>query len=117
MVSPVNPTRRRAPGGSFICPYTSAALDFVEVLRIDDLGILHFMPQVISLTGSFPDSRKNRKPSMLKGNIVNEFHDDDSLADSCTTKKPYLSAFGIGFQEIHNFNACFQDLGRSFLIL
>ena len=26
-VSPASATRRRAPGGSFICPYTSATLD------------------------------------------------------------------------------------------
>jgi len=28
MVSPVSPTRRRLPGGSFICPYTIATLEF-----------------------------------------------------------------------------------------
>ncbi len=28
MVSPVSATRRRLPGGSFICPYTIATLEF-----------------------------------------------------------------------------------------
>merc|ERR1712194_682796 len=31
IVSAVKPTRIRAPGGSFICPYTSATLDSVSL--------------------------------------------------------------------------------------
>ena len=39
---PERATRRRAPGGSFICPYTRAILER-QVLLVDDAGFGHFL--------------------------------------------------------------------------
>merc|ERR1719356_1105610 len=100
-VNPVRATRARAPGGSFICPYTRATLDV--------LSFNHLIVQIVTLTGSFSYSSKYRVTSVGFGNIVNQFHNQDSFADSSTTEKTNLTSLGIGGKKIDNLDTSDQN--------
>jgi len=59
---------------------------FRGIARFNHAGLGHFQPQVVTFTGALSDASENRKTSMLLGNVVDQFHDDDGLADSRATE-------------------------------
>src|SRR5579864_5810654 len=71
-VTPVSATRARAPGGSFIWPYTSAV--FARTLA---------------------DACENRHAAMLLRDVVDELHDRDGLADARAAEEPDFAAARI----------------------
>ena len=75
-----------------------------------NLGFLHFQEQVVPFTGSLADSGENRVAAMLGGDVADQFHDDDGLADAGTAEEADLPAFLIGRQQVDDLDAGFQDL-------
>src|ERR1700676_3097827 len=71
-VRPVSPTRRREPGGSVICPYISAARDFS--------AFGHFQPQIVAFARALSHAGKHGNAAVLHGHVVNQLHDEHSLA-------------------------------------
>merc|ERR1712010_313768 len=53
-VSPVRATRARAPGGSFICPYTRATLEVLSLREMTTLN--HLVVQIVALPGPLTDT-------------------------------------------------------------
>ena len=69
MVSPDSGTRRRlAPGGSFIWPKTSA----VFLMTPDSI---HFIPKIITLTGTLADAREDGIAAVLYGDVADQLHE------------------------------------------
>merc|ERR1711868_290635 len=52
------------------------------VLQTDDASLNHLVVQIVTLTGSLSDSGKDGVTTMSLGDVVNQFHDQDSLADT-----------------------------------
>merc|ERR1719427_2562961 len=96
-VSPVRATRARAPGGSFICPYTRATL---EVLSLREMT----PPSIISYYS------KHRVTSVGLGDVVNQFHDQHSFADTSSTEETNLTSLGVGSEQVHHLDTGDQDL-------
>ena len=80
------------------------------VLETDDTSLNHLVVQVISLTGSLSDSGKDGVTSMSLGDVVDQFHDQDSLADSSTTKETNLTSLGIRGKEVDNLDTSDKNL-------
>merc|ERR1711988_1808254 len=80
------------------------------VLETDDTSLNHLVVQVISLTGSLSDSGKDGVTSMSLGDVVDQFHDQDSLADSSTTEETNLTSLGIRGKEVDNLDTSDKDL-------
>lgn len=57
------------------------------VLQVDYTGLNHFMVQVISLTGTLSDTSKHRVTTMGLGHVVDQLHDQHSLAYTSTTEQ------------------------------
>merc|ERR1719259_1537408 len=59
---------------------------------------------------SLADTSKYRVTSMSFCNVVNKFHNEDSLADTSTSKKTNLSSLSIRSKQVDDFNSSFKNL-------
>ncbi|MPC09777.1 hypothetical protein E2C01_002395 [Portunus trituberculatus] len=57
------------------------------ILQGDDTRLNHFMVQIIALTGALSNTGKHRVATVSLGNVVNQFHDEYSLAHTGTTEQ------------------------------
>ena len=119
-VSPDRPTRARAPGGSFIWPYTSAhfeplALPFLARVLVH-AGIDHLVIEVVALAGALADAGEHRIAAMRLGHVVDQLHDQHGLADAGAAEQADLAAFGVRREQVHHLDAGDQDLGLGRLI-
>ena len=46
---------------------------------------------------------------MLHGDVVDHLHDQHGLAHPCSTEETYFAAFRIGFEQIDDLDARFQE--------
>ena len=58
--------------------------------------------QVIALTGALADAGEHGVAAVLQRNVVNQFHDNDRLANPGTTEEPDLTALGVRGQQVDN---------------
>merc|ERR1711884_707469 len=64
---------------------------------------------VISFTGSLTDTSKHRVTSVSLGNIVNEFHNQDSLAYTGTAEQTDLTSLGVGGKQVYNLDTSYKN--------
>ena len=48
---------------------------------------------------------------MVQGDIVDELHDDDGLADAGAAEETDFPTLTVRFEQIHDLDAGFEDLG------
>ena len=89
---------------------------FGKVLGIDDLRLLHFVPEVIAFTSPLTDAGEHRETTVVQGDVIDELHDDDGLTDSGTAEESDLTALAVGLEKIDDFDAGFEDFGFGVLI-
>ena len=68
------------------------ALGFGVVVRIDDAGFLHFEPEIVAFAGAFAHAGEHRHTAVLHGDVVDQLHDDDGLADARAAEQADLAA-------------------------
>ena len=119
-VRPDRPTRARAPGGSFIWPYTSAHLEPAALPALARVlvhaGIDHLVIEVVALAGALADAGEHRIAAMRLGDVVDQLHDEHGLADAGAAEQADLAAFGVRREQVHDLDAGDQDLGLGRLI-
>ena len=86
---------------------------------LDDTGLLHLEPEVGALTSALADAGEDRRAAVLLGEVVDELHDDDGLADTRTAEEPRLAALDVGLEEVDDLDAGLEDLrlGLEVLVL
>lgn len=57
------------------------------IFKINNTWLDHFMIQIISLSSSLSNTSKHWVTTMSFGNIVNQFHDKNSLSNTCSTEE------------------------------
>jgi hypothetical protein len=65
--------------------------------------------QIVSFSGSFTDSCEDGITTVSFGDVVDQFLDDDSLADTSTTEQTDLTTSGIGSKHINDFDTSDKD--------
>jgi len=70
----------------------------------DHLRVDHLVVQIISLSGSLSDSGEDGVPSVLLGDVVNQLHDEHSLADSGSSEKSNFTSSSVRSKKINNLN-------------
>ena len=55
--------------------------------------------------------------TVLLGNVVDQFHDQHGLSHARAAEQADLAALGVGGDEVHDLDACFQNLGGGFLLV
>src|SRR5207244_5133533 len=81
-----------------------------EVLRVDNAALLELDPEVVAFARAFADTAEHRHAAVLHGDVVDELHDDDGLADAGATEQPDLSALQIWLEQIDHLDAGFEHL-------
>ena len=82
----------------------------------DNARLAHFGVEVIALTGALADAGENRISTVAFGDVVDQLHDDDGLADACTAECADLAALCERADEVDNFDARLEDLGLGVLL-
>ncbi len=58
----------------------------------DDLRFHHLVIEVVALAGALADAGEHRIAAMRLGDVVDQLHDDDGLADAGAAEQPDLAA-------------------------
>jgi hypothetical protein len=66
--------------------------------------------KIISFTGTLSNTSENRVTSVVHGNVVNKFHDNDGLTDTGTSEESNLSSLGVRGQKINNLDTSNKNL-------
>jgi hypothetical protein len=69
---------------------------------------VHFLPEVVTLSGTLTYTGEYGISAVLHGNVMDEFLDKYGLSYSGTAEESDLAALGIGFQKVDNLDTCFQ---------
>ncbi len=82
----------------------------------DDPGFHHFVIEVVALAGALTDPGEHRIAAMRLGDVVDQFHDDDGLADPGAAEQANLATLGVWRQQVDDLDPGDQDLGFGRLV-
>ena len=83
---------------------------------VQDAGGVHLAPEVAALTGALADAGEDGVAAVLGGHVVDQFLDQDGLADACAAEQTDLAALGVGGQQVDDLDARFQNLSSGLLL-
>merc|ERR1719341_2092753 len=79
------------------------------VLEGDDTTLNHLVVQIVALPGPLADTSEHRETTVSLGNVVDQLHDKDSLADSGTTEETDLTSLTVGGEQVDNLDTGDKD--------
>jgi hypothetical protein len=91
-------------------------LDLLRVLLVDDAGLGHFVVKIVALAGTLTDAREHGVAAVGLGDVVDEFENDDGLADAGATERSGLAALDEGADEVDDLDAGLEDLRLGVLL-
>ncbi len=68
------------------------------------------MVEIVTLTGTLAHACEHGVTTVALGDVVDEFHDDDRLADARTTECSNLATLGERTDEVDDLDAGFENL-------
>ena len=90
---------------------------FFGIPGLDDARLGHFEPEIVAFAGALSDPAKDGESAVLLGDVVDEFHDDDSLADASAAEEANLSTFQKRLDEIDDLYSSLEHFrGRGLFI-
>ena len=92
-------------------------LRLMEVVRIDNAGFLELEPQVVAFARALADAREHGHAAVLHGEVVDEFLNDDGLADAGAAEQSDLAAAEIRLEQIDHLDAGLEHLQFGGLLL
>ena len=87
-----------------------------QVVLLDDPRFGHFVVEVVPFAGALSDAGEHRHAAVELGDIVDQLHDDDRLADAGAAERAHFPAFQEGADQINDFDAGGEHLRRSRLV-
>ena len=85
------------------------------LLHGDDAGLDHFAVEVVTLAGTLADTSEERVTAVSLGDVVDELHDDDGLADAGAAEGAHLATLGEGADQIDDLDSGLEHLGLGVL--
>ena len=83
---------------------------FLPVVRIDNARFLHFEPEVVAFARALAHAGEHRHAAVLHGDVVDQFLNDDGLADARAAEQADLAAAQIGLEQIDDLDAGLEHL-------
>src|SRR5690606_35523232 len=80
---------------------------------LDNAGVGHLEVKVVPFTGTFTDTREHGNTAVLLCDVVDEFLDEDRLADARSAEEADLTALDVRSEKVNDFDACFKDFDIS----
>ena len=68
------------------------------------------MIKIIAFARAFADAGEYRITAVRLGDVVDQFHDQHSLADAGTAEQTDLAALGVGREQVHHLDAGDENL-------
>jgi peptide chain release factor 1 len=90
--------------------------DLGLAIELNDGSLLHFVVQIVTLTGSLTDTSEDGVTTVSLGDVVDELLNEHGLADTGTTEETNLSTTGVGGKEIDDLDTSDQNLGGGRLL-
>ena len=91
-------------------------LGLAQVLLVDDVGLGHFVVEIVAFAGALAHAGENGKAAVELGDVVDQFHDDDGLADARAAEGADFAALEEGADQVDDLDAGGQHLGRGGLV-
>mmetsp|Transcript_10743 Transcript_10743/g.25675 ORF Transcript_10743/g.25675 Transcript_10743/m.25675 type:complete len:533 (+) Transcript_10743:41-1639(+) len=85
-------------------------------VELDHTRLDHLVVQLVTLAGALTDTSEHRVTSVRLGDVVDELHDENSLADTGTAEEANLASLGVGRKQINNLDASDKDLSLGRLL-
>jgi peptide chain release factor 1 len=90
--------------------------DLGLAVKLDDGSLLHFVVQIVTLTGTLTDTSEDGVTTVGLGDVVDKLLNEHSLADTGTTEETNLSTTGVGGEKIDDLDTSDEDLSRGGLL-
>lgn len=71
----------------------------------DNPGFFHFVPQVVTFARTFAYAGEYGVAAVLGGNVVDQFHNQNRLADACAAEQTDLTAFYVRSDQVDDLDA------------
>lgn len=85
--------------------------DLGVAIKLNDGGLLHFVVQIVTLTGTLTDTSEDGVTTVGLGDVVDKLLNEDSLADTGTTEQTNLTTTGVGGKQIDDLDTSDENLG------
>merc|ERR1712061_370362 len=79
------------------------------VLKGDDTTLNHLVVQIVALPGPLADTSEHRETTVSLGNVVDQLHDKDSLADSGSAEETNLASLTVGGKQVDDLDTGDKD--------
>jgi hypothetical protein len=79
-------------------------------------AFLHLVPEVVALAGALADAGEHGVAAVALGDVVDELHDEDGLADAGAAEQADLAAAGVRGEQVDDLDARLEHLGRGRLL-
>ena len=63
-----------------------------RIARLDDARLGHFQPKIVAFAGALADAGEHGEAAVLLGDVVDQFLNDDGLADAGAAEQSDLAA-------------------------
>ena len=87
-----------------------------QILLVDDAGLRHLVVQVVAFARALADAGEHRHAAVQLGDVVDQLHDDDGLADAGAAERADLAALQERADQIDHLDAGREHLRRRRLI-
>ena len=91
-------------------------LGLAEVLLVDDARLAHFVVKIVALAGALAHAGEHGVTAVALGDVVDQLHDDDGLADARTAERADLAALGEGADQVDDLDAGLENAGLRVLV-
>ena len=89
---------------------------FFELGLVDDAGLAHLGIEVVSLAGALAHAGKHGVSAVAFGDVVDELHDDDRLADARAAERADFPALRERADQVDDFDPGLEDLRLGILL-
>mmetsp|Transcript_7769 Transcript_7769/g.19831 ORF Transcript_7769/g.19831 Transcript_7769/m.19831 type:complete len:565 (+) Transcript_7769:104-1798(+) len=79
-------------------------------LELDHTGVHHLVVQIVALARALAHAAEDREAAVRLGDVVDELHDHDGLADAGAAEEANLAALGVRLDEVNHLDAGDKDL-------
>ena len=75
-----------------------------------DAGLDHFVVKVVAFAGTFTHACEDRVTTVRLGDVVDQFHDENGLADACAAEQADLAALCVRSEKVDDLDAGDENL-------
>ena len=84
---------------------------------VQNAALAHFTVQVVALAGALTDAGKDGIAVVGRGDVINQFLNQNGLADTGTAEQTDLAALGIGADQVNDLDAGLENFRGGLLLV